>query len=106
MEASPTKKLLIHFIKKFQYLDFCLNEFESLVSMSCPPAASIMGRKYPCMATLREALYCHPRESLNVHKHPFAYVNLPGGEASARELVKRSILIKEVIDVISEAKTY
>jgi len=41
-----------------------------------------------------------------VNKHPLVYVKMPGTLEVMDKLVKRSILIKEVIDVISEAKTY
>jgi tRNA (guanine10-N2)-methyltransferase len=41
-----------------------------------------------------------------VQKHPCVYVNLPGGQEAADKLVKRSILVKEILDVISEAKSY
>jgi tRNA (guanine10-N2)-methyltransferase len=33
VEALGTKRYLVHFIKKFKYLDFCLPEFESLVNL-------------------------------------------------------------------------
>lgn len=108
MEAAiQTKKYLVHFIKKFKYLDFCLPEIESLVTMYCPGALGSWapGTPYPCLNTLRERLYCIPRDQINIAKHPLAYVNLPS-EAIANQIVKRSILIKEVIDVISEAKSY
>ena len=99
--ALATQRFLVHFIKKFKYLDFCLPEFESLVSMT------VQGRApYHNFPSLREHLYCQPRDSLNIPRHPCAYVNLPGGAKTAQQLIKRSILIKEVIDVISEAKSY
>ena len=41
-----------------------------------------------------------------MQKHPCVYVNMPGKLEVTDKLVKRSILIKEVIDVISEAKSY
>lgn len=40
-----------------------------------------------------------------MRKHPCAYVNLPNDEV-ANKIVKRSILVKEIIDVISEARSY
>ena len=33
-------------------------------------------------------------------------MNLPGGPESTEKLIKRSILVKEIIDVISEARSY
>jgi tRNA G10 N-methylase Trm11 len=33
-------------------------------------------------------------------------VNFPGGPESTEKLIKRSILVKEIIDVISEARSY
>lgn len=107
MEPAATKKYLVHFIKKFKYLDFCLPEFESLVTLYCPGALGswAVGKPFPCYRTLRERLYCRPYSNADIAKHPMAYVNLPSAEVADR-IVKRSILIKEVIDVISEAKSY
>jgi hypothetical protein len=102
VKAPSTQRLLVHFIKKFKYLDFCLPEFESLVSMYCYPSAL----HRPTFYALRDQIYCQPRDTINVMRHPCVYVNLPGGLAFADKIVKRSILIKEVIDVISEAKSY
>ena len=99
VEALGTKRYLVHFIKKFRYLDFCLPEFESLVNLYFHQG------KLP-VATLRDQLYCQPRDTINVQRHPCVYVNLPGRLEVTEKVVKRSILIKEVIDVISEAKSY
>jgi hypothetical protein len=103
-----TKKYLVHFIKKFKYLDFCLPELESLASIFIPGALGAWppGRKYPCYVTLRERLYCSPREDISIARHPMAYVNLPEDPAFIDRIVKRSILVKEVVDVISQAKSY
>lgn len=88
MESS--KRFLVHFIKKFKYLDFCLAELESLSDMH--------GIK-------KDQLYVEPRDTLNVQKNPLVYVNMPNEEV-AKKIVDRAILIKEVIDVISEATSY
>ena len=103
-----TKRYLIHFIKKFKYLEFCLPEFESLVSMYCPVqtyGTLSNGVHSRCIQSLRQKLYCSPRDQITISKHPMAYANLPN-EQVAKQITARSILIKEMIDVISEAKTY
>ena len=46
-----------------------------------------------------------PRSTLNVNKNPLVWVNLPNEEI-AHKILKRSILIKGVIDVISIANSY
>lgn len=33
MESQTKQKFLVHFLKKYDYLDFCLNELESLSEM-------------------------------------------------------------------------
>ena len=87
VEARIGPKYLVHFLKKFKYLDFCLNELESLASMHGVP---------------RHTLFQTPKESHDVHKNPLVYVNLPNDQV-ASSMLTRSILIKEVIDVYSEA---
>jgi hypothetical protein len=62
VEAIKTQKYLVHFIKKFAFLDFCLNELESISEMH---------------GVKRDNLYVYPRETLNVRKNPTVYVNLP-----------------------------
>jgi len=48
----------------------------------------------------RHQLFVEPKEKLtNIQKNPLIYVNLPSEEI-ATKIVKRSILIKEIIDVI------
>lgn len=86
MEVKLSQSYLVHFIKKYKYLDFCLNELESLADMH--------GIK-------RDKLFVQPKETLtNIYKNPLVYVNLPSEEV-ANKIVKRSILIKEIIDVSS-----
>ncbi len=100
MVEAASKRVLVHFIKKFKYLDFCLPEFESLVNLYCYQG------KHPSFRSLRDQLYCQPRDTINVQKHPCVYVNMPCNIEIMDKIVKRSILVKEVIDVISEAKNY
>lgn len=86
MESALSQRYLVHFIKKFKYLDFCLNELESL--------ADLHGVK-------RHQLFTESKEFLtNIQKNPLVFVNLPS-EDIATKIVKRSILIKEIIDVNS-----
>lgn len=89
MEAVKPR-YLVHFLKKFKYLDFCLQELESISEM---------------YGVKPEKLYAQPKDNLNMMKSPLVYVNLPSEEV-ATKIVKRSVLIKEIIDVISEAKNY
>eukprot|EP00347_Sterkiella_histriomuscorum_P012467 403368464 len=54
----------------------------------------------------REQLFVQPKESLrDIQKNPLVYVNLPN-EDIAHKILRRSILIKEIIDVYSSGKTY
>lgn len=46
----------------------------------------------------KDKLYVEPRESLNPDKNPAVFVNLPSDEV-ADLIVKRSAVIKEIIDV-------
>jgi len=65
MEASQTRKFLVHFTKKFKYLDFCLPEFESLVQLYSPRStygAWAPGATSPSLSTFRDRLYCQPRD--------------------------------------------
>ena len=57
--------------------------------------------------TPKEKLYpsTQPRESLSMLKSPMAYVTLPN-EQVCQNIVDRSVLIREFIDVISEATSY
>ena len=81
---SIKKQFLVHFTKKFRYLDFCLNELEALADMN---------------GVKREELFVQPKESLrNIFKSPTVYVRLPGDEVCKR-IVSRSVLIKEIVEV-------
>jgi len=79
-----SRKYLVHFVKKFKFLDFALNELEALSWM--------FG------SVKRSDLYVTPKESIDMMKSPFAVVNLPSDEVAAK-IVKRSVLITRVIDV-------
>lgn len=83
MELHKSSKYLVHFLKKHQFLDFCLNELESLSEM---------------YGVKRGELFCQPKETFNPKKNPTVYVNLPS-EDVAKQIVSRSILIKEIFDV-------
>lgn len=61
---KTSKVFLVHFLKKWKYLDFCLPELEALADMHGVP---------PC------ALYHaqNPRSLIDIKKSPMVYVNLP-----------------------------
>ena len=86
---SNSRVFLVHFLKKWKYLDFCLPELESLAEM---------------FGVKAQQLYHHqnPKESLNIKDSPFVYVNLPNTQI-AQQVQERSVLIKEFINVLSES---
>lgn len=53
----------------------------------------------------KENLYAQPRDGLNINHSPVVYVNLPSTQV-ANSIMSRSILIKEILDVFSEATNY
>lgn len=88
---KTSKVFLVHFLKKWKYLDFCLPELEALADMHGVPPNALYHEK-------------NPRECLDIKKSPMVYVHLPS-ESVAREISSRSVLIKEIINVLSQAKT-
>ena len=79
---------LVHFRKHWQHLDFCLQEIESLADMH--------GIK-------REQLYASDPAEFNPKVNPTIYVRLPSQDV-CKQIVARSILIKEIIDVFASTK--
>lgn len=80
----------MHFLKKWKYLDFCLPELEALAELHGVKAASLYNEKTP-------------KEAMDIKAAPYVYVNLPN-DAVAKGIQQRSVLIKEIINVLSEAK--
>lgn len=77
----------MHFFKKWKYLDFCLPELEALADMfGVKPSALYHER--------------NPVGTIDIQKSPCVYVNLPN-EQVAKKIVERSVLINEIINVLS-----
>lgn len=89
METS--RRYLVHFFKKWKYLDFCLPELESLAEMHGADISTLYDET------------TNARASIDMKKSTLVYVNLPSDEV-ARQIQSRSIMIKEIIDVFSESK--
>ena len=66
---DKTHRYLVHFFKKFKYLDFAIPEFESL--------AEIHGTN---MASLYDPV--NPKNSLNIKDNNCIYVNLPSDKVA------------------------
>ena len=84
---DKTNVYLVHFFKKWKYLDFCLAEFESLATMFGADLKTLYHVK-------------NPKDKIDIKISPCVYVNLPSDEC-ARKIVQRSVLIKEVLTVLS-----
>ena len=81
---------LVHFLKKWKHLDFCLPELEALSELFGVPTADLYNERTP-------------KESMDIKASPYVYVNLPN-ELLARQIQERSVLIKEILSVLSQAK--
>ena len=88
---EPTRVFLVHFLKKWKYLDFCLPELEALAEMNGVNLNKLYHERTP-------------RNAIDIKQTPYVFVNLPS-ENVAKNIVGRSILIKEIINVLSEAKS-
>ena len=82
------KKYLVHFRQHWKHLDFARQELESLAEMH---------------GITKELLFVSDPALLDMKVNPTVYVNLPGDQI-CREIVSRSILIKEIIEVFSECQ--
>ena len=92
MEAQ-SKVFLVHFLKKWKYLDFCLPELESLAGLFGVKASTLYHEK-------------NPKEYIDIKKSSCFYLNLPS-EHVAQQIASRSILIHEFLHVFSQAtKSY
>jgi hypothetical protein len=61
---KTSKVFLVHFLKKWKYLDFCLPELEALADMHGVPPQDLYHPK-------------NPKSSLDIKKSQMVYVNLP-----------------------------
>jgi len=66
---QQSKVFLVHFFKKWKYLDFCLPELEALADMHGIRAAALYHEK-------------NPRNSLDMKASPCVYVNLPNEQVA------------------------
>ena len=82
------KRYLVHFRQHVKYFDFAWQEVESLASMHGVP---------------RDQLFVNDPALVNLKINPTVYVNLPSDEV-CKQIVARSVLIKEIIDVFSEVQ--
>ena len=82
------KRYLVHFRQHVKYFDFAWQEVESLASMH---------------GVSREQLFVNDPALVNLKINPTVYVNLPSDEV-CKQIVARSVLIKEIIDVFSEVQ--
>ena len=87
---AELKTYLVHFRKQWKYLDFCLQELEAL--------ADLFGQVNP-----KDLYLDDPRGSFDPKVNPTTFIRLPSDEV-ARQIVGRSILIKEIIDVYATAQ--
>ena len=85
MVESQYKVYLVNFRLHRQHLDFALQELESLAELN--------------QVDLKQ-LYVHDPVAKNLEADPTVWVRLPGDEV-CKEILKRAIMIKEIIDVFS-----
>lgn len=84
---STSRKYLVHFRQHLKHLDFARQELEALAEMH---------------GVRKEDLFVSATSS-DLKLNPTTYVRLPNDEV-CRQILKRSILIKEIIDVFSECQ--
>lgn len=85
MVESQYKVYLVNFRLHRQHLDFALQELESLAELN--------------QVDLKQ-LYLHDPAGKNLEADPTVWVRLPG-DAVCKEILRRAIMIKEIIDVFS-----
>jgi hypothetical protein len=79
------KLYLVNFRLHLQHLDFALQELESLAELS---------------KVDKQLLYAEDVSKKNLQKNPTVWVRLPN-DTVCKEILKRAIMIKEIIDVFS-----
>ena len=62
---------LVHFVKKYKWLDFCLPELEALADMNGISVQNLYNER-------------NPRNTLDVGKSPLVYINLPNEQVAQR----------------------
>lgn len=82
-----SRVFLVHFVKKYKWLDFCLPELEALADLNGVNMSNLYHES-------------NPKTTIDVKQSPCIYVNLPNEEV-ARSIQSRSILIKEIINPLS-----
>ena len=92
VEASTNglnmKKYLVHFRQHIKFFDFAKQELESLAGL---------------YGVSKEQLYVNSDAIFDLKENPTIYVYLPGDE-TCHQIMSRSVLIKEIIDVFSEVQ--
>ena len=85
VESHQYKVYLVNFRLHRQHLDFALQELESLAEFYNVDLSQ---------------LYLHDVKDKNLEKDPTVWVRLPGDEI-CKSILKRAIMIKEILDVFS-----
>ena len=88
VQASGGHVYLVHFRQHWKHLDFARQELESLAEM---------------FGVARDQLFVDDVATLDMKVNPTVYVRLPSDEV-CRQILTRSILIKEIIDVFADVK--
>ncbi|CAE8645441.1 unnamed protein product [Polarella glacialis] len=91
---GQAKEFLVLFVCHNSYFNMRFQELEAL-------ASGLLG-----VADPRRELYMEVPAPSTLSSSPLALVRLPGGEADARKLCERSVLIKAVLEVWSSGKSY
>lgn len=86
--STTMKQYLVHFRQHWKYLDFARQELESLASMH---------------GVSKDELFVRDPALLDMKVNPTVYINLPSDQV-CKQILARSVLIKEIIDVFSEAQ--
>jgi hypothetical protein len=86
---EKTQRYLVHFFKKWKYLDFCIPELESLAEMYGADIHSLYDK-------------ANPKSELDMKRSTCIYVNLPSDEV-AKQIQARSIMIKEILHPFSQS---
>jgi len=94
VESSTTgdQVYLVHFRKFLQHIDFCLQELEALASL--------------CGVTDLDKLYVEgikKAHEQNLDRNAAVFIRLPSEEV-VKQIVGRSIMIKEIIDVFGHTE--
>ncbi len=83
---QKSNSFLVHFRRHLSFLDFCTQELEALAEMHKIPIGN---------------LYAQPLKNLAIS--PLLKCNL-GDKSTCKSIMARSVMIKDIIDLISEFK--